>query len=95
MYQCEICGKTYDTVAERAACEAKCVREQKRAEEKRKAEVMEQERTSALEEITNSIKETDRLVKAFQEKFKETPNLARTYRVRTDLPSLAELFRWF
>lgn len=43
MYKCEICGKEYKTIAERAKCEAACVKKleedaKKAAEAKKKAE---------------------------------------------------------
>ena len=48
MYKCEICGKEYKTIAERAKCEAACVK--KLEEDAKKAAEAKRRKNMILEE---------------------------------------------
>ena len=51
MYKCEICGKEYENIEDRVACETKCLHDRKVAEEKRKKIKLEQEKETRKQEI--------------------------------------------
>lgn len=51
MYHCAICGESYETVEERAACESKCLIERKKADEEKKREEYEKNRKASEKEI--------------------------------------------
>ena len=64
-YACAICGKTYKTIAERAACEMAC---SKRLEEEQKRLIEAQkqaEKHKREEELTKKIADTNRAIQDF------------------------------
>lgn len=87
-YKCEICGKTYDTVSGRAACEARCLKEQKEANEKMLAQREQQEKEDARKEIDASIDATTKLLKKYKERFGEEAPIALHYKKETDFESV-------
>lgn len=97
-YKCAVCGKIYDTIEERIACETACVEKQKReAAEAARADI-EQKKTKLLEEIKSSIAATEALVKQYREQFDDEPPVSHWYSV-VDHPvylGLDKLFdKWF
>lgn len=50
-YTCAICGHEYDHLEDRNACETKCLRERKEAEEKRKQEALNKTRAARKKEV--------------------------------------------
>lgn len=79
-FKCEICGKTYDTIEERAACEMACAKKKKAAAEAAVKEAQDKEKKALREKITSSIAVTDALVKEYESKFGAVPNLSKTFR---------------
>lgn len=67
-YSCAICGKDYDTIAERSACEIKCLEDCKKQEElmklKQEAEAREKSEKAAIDAIEAA---EDALKKYFKE----------------------------
>ena len=57
VYHCAICGKSYDTVDERVACETKCLAERKKAQAELEKKKLEEKKTTRKEEIEKKYKE--------------------------------------
>lgn len=79
MYKCEICGKEYKSIAERAACEAACSKKleaEKAAERAKAASAREEE---MRKRIHDSIENTEKLVKNYEDEFGSVPNLAKIF----------------
>lgn len=67
-YYCAACGKTYDTIEERATCELKCSAERKKAEEAKKKEAHEAARKASEENIYKALSDiNEMLAKHFEE----------------------------
>lgn len=69
MYKCEICGKEYKTIAERAKCEAACVKKleedaKKAAEAKKKAE-----RDARRAEVDMAIEKASKLLDEYMKAY--------------------------
>lgn len=97
-YKCAVCGKIYDSIEERIACETACVAKQKReAAEAARADI-EQKKKKLLEEIKSSVAATEALIKQYREQFDDEPPVSHWYSV-IDHPvplGLDKLFdRWF
>ena len=61
-YHGGICGKSYKTVGERAACESKCLAERKKAQEKLEKEIKERKKAASKAEIEKKYKELVELI---------------------------------
>ena len=91
-YTCAICNKNYDTVAERSACEAQCL-----ADEKKKAEIMKlkQEAEAREKSEKTAIDAIEAAEDALKKYFKEYERLA----LHKEYPYLKMLFSnrmwWF
>ena len=74
-YRCSICGKDYDTVKERAACEMACAeKSEKAAEEKRKRELAAQkEERNAV--INRKLEELVDLMVKYNKDYQEDPHI--------------------
>lgn len=64
-YTCDVCGKTYDTVEERNACETKCLADRKKAEAKRKEEELRKVKETRKKEIEMAYDHYNELLKAY------------------------------
>ena len=85
MYHCAICGKPYETVEERAECEAKCIAERKAAEELKNAQERELKRRESAAKIFEALDNAEGLLK---EHFKNYQKLT----MNKDYPNLKALF---
>lgn len=65
MYCCAICGKGYETIEERAACETKCIADRKKAEEALKKQKLEEEKNERKKEIEVKWKELNELTSEY------------------------------
>ena len=77
-YTCGICGKTYESIEERATCEATCIVKRNEAEEKKKLEeykTKRKESEKAIYEALGNINEM--LAKHFKEY--DTLSLTKNY----------------
>jgi len=73
IYTCGICGKRYNTVAERNQCERDCIANaEKAAEDKRKA-ALKAEKESKQKEIQELIDKAANLSEKYFEKYGEIP----------------------
>lgn len=79
MFKCEICGKEYKTVAERAACEAACLKKLEADQAAKKAEEAKAREAKMKQEIYDSIDKTEKLVNGYEEEFGSVPNLAKIF----------------
>lgn len=102
-YTCDVCGKIYDTVEERNACETKCLADRKKAEAKRKEEELRKIKETRKKEIEMAYDHYNELLKtyikdygsySFVREFSNgdwtydpSDNSSRTY-------SIDRLFRW-
>lgn len=78
-YKCEICGKTYETVRGRAACEEQCLKKQKKSEEELLAKRKQQDMEDAMKDIQASIDKTDTLLKQYKTRFGEDAPVVHRY----------------
>ena len=78
-YKCAVCGKVYDKLEERVACESACLKkaeEDAAAKKKADQEKIKKELTS---KIRAKIDETTELIKNYKEVTGEEPELTTTY----------------
>lgn len=80
-YKCAVCGKIYDSIEERIACETACVEKQKREAAEAARADMEQKKNKLMEEIKSSIAATEALVKQYREQFDDEPQVLHWYSV--------------
>lgn len=68
-YRCGICGSIYDSIEERSACEAACLK--KRAEEKRLAEEQRKkdEKIARKTEVDEAVKRAQDLINKYTEDY--------------------------
>lgn len=79
MFKCEICGKEYKTITERAACETACAKKME-AENAAKQEAINRKREEELrKQITDSITVTEHLVEDYEAEFGTVPNVGKFY----------------
>lgn len=64
-YKCGICGKEYETIAERAKCEMACVDKQLAIEEKAKKEKKKQEQEVRRQEVAAAINHASEILDAY------------------------------
>ena len=62
VYHCAICGKPYDTVDERVACETKCLAARKKAQAELEKKKLEEKKNTRKAEIEKKYKELATLV---------------------------------
>ena len=62
VYHCAICGKSYDTVDERVACETKCLAARKKAQAEIEKKKLEEKKNARKAEIEKKYKELATLV---------------------------------
>lgn len=92
-YKCAVCGKVYETINERVACESACL---KKAEEDAAAKKRANEE-KIKKELTNKIKskidETTELIRQYKEVTGEEPELTTTYTYSTSSDNAAKELR--
>lgn len=71
MYTCAICGESYETVEERAACESKCLVERKKANEEKQREEYERKRKVSEDEIYTALSAANELIANHVKNYKE------------------------
>lgn len=97
-YKCAVCGKIYDSIEERIACETACVEKQKREAAEAAHADLEQKKAKLLDEIKSSIAATDALVKQYREQFDDEPPISHWFSTVDSLPrfGIDKLFdKWF
>lgn len=61
-YYCAICGKGYDSVKSRIACETKCFKEYQEAEAKKKADEIQKNRDASEKAIEKKLEEVNEMI---------------------------------
>ena len=93
VYHCAICGKSYDTVDERVACETKCLAERKKAQAELEKKKLEEKKTTRKEEIEKKYKELSTLVKNYINDYGSL-QLGESHYL-DDFPALSKLLGWW
>lgn len=95
LYHCGICGKSYKTVGERAACETKCLAETKKTQEKLEKEMKERKKAANKAEIEKKYKELAILVNDYCKEFGSLQLGESNYFDDDNLPALSKLLGWW
>ena len=94
VYHCAICGKPYDTVDERVACETKCLAERKKAQAELEKKKLEEKKTTRKEEIEKKYKELSTLVKNYINDYGSL-QIGDTRYFDYNMPTLSKLLGWW
>ena len=94
VYHCAICGKPYDTVDERVACETKCLAEHKKAQAELEKKKLEEKKTTRKEEIEKKYKELSTLVKNYINDYGSL-QIGDTRYFDDNMPTLSKLLGWW
>lgn len=90
VYHCAICGKPYDTVDERVACETKCLAEHKKAQEEIEKKKLEEKKNTCKAEIEKKYKELVTLVNYYC-----SLQIGESSCFDDDYPTLSKLLGWW
>ena len=69
MYACAICNKKHSNIADRIACETKCLEERNKAEEVMKKQKLELEKQARMKEIELMYEKLNDLISAYVEDY--------------------------
>lgn len=95
MYKCGICGREYENIEDRIACETKCLHDRKVAEEKRKKMKLEQEKETRRKEVQMAWDHYSDLLKAFIEDYGSYPTMRNEINAQRALCDILDgLYRW-
>ena len=94
VYHCAICGKPYDTVDERVACETKCLAERKKAQAELEKKKLEEKKTTRKKEIEKKYKELSTLVKNYINDYGSL-QIGDTRYFDDNMPTLSKLLGWW
>ena len=94
VYHCAICGKPYDTVDERVACETKCLAERKKAQAELEKKKLEEKKTTRKAEIEKKYKELATLVNDYCKDYGSL-QLGESRYFEDDIPTLSKLIGWW
>ena len=89
VYHCAICGKPYDTVDERVACETKCLAARKKAQAEIEKKKLEEKKNALKAEIEKKYKELATLGNDYCKEFGESLYF------EDDIPTLSKLIGWW
>lgn len=70
-YYCGVCKASYDTIDERAKCEAKCIEKRKADEEKRKKAELEKVKEARIAEVNQAYDNYRKLLNAYLNDYNE------------------------
>lgn len=94
VYHCAICGKPYDTVDERVACETKCLAERKKAHAELEKKKLEEKKNTRKAEIEKKYKELSTLVKNYINDYGSL-QIGYTRYFDDNMPTLSKLLGWW
>ena len=94
VYHCAICGKPYDTVDERVACETKCLAARKKAQAEIEKKRLEEEKTTRKAEIEKKYKELSTLVNDYCKDYGSL-QLGESRYFEDNFPTLSKLLGWW
>lgn len=93
-YHCAICGKAYDTIDERVACETKCLADRKKAQAELEKKRLEEKKTTRKNEIEKKYKELTTLVKDYCHDYGSL-QIGESRYFEDDYPTLSKLLGWW
>lgn len=94
VYHCAICGKPYDTVDERVACETKCLAERKKAQAELEKKKLEEKKNTRKAEIEKKYKELSALVNDYCKDYGSL-QIGDTRYFDDNMPTLSKLLGWW
>ena len=94
VYHCAICGKSYDTVDERVACETKCLAARKKAQAEIEKKKLEEKKNTRKAEIEKKYKELATLVNDYCKDYGSL-QLGESRYFEDDIPTLSKLLGWW
>ena len=94
VYHCAICGKPYDTVDERVACETKCLAARKKAQAEIEKKKLEEKKNARKAEIEKKYKELATLVNDYCKDYGYL-QIGESNCFEDDYPTLSKLLRWW
>ena len=94
VYHCAICGKPYDTVDERVACETKCLAARKKAQAELEKKKLEEKKNARKAEIEKKYKELATLVNDYCKDYGSL-QLGESRYFEDDIPTLSKLIGWW
>ena len=94
VYHCAICGKPYDTVDERVACETKCLAARKKAQAEIEKKKLEEKKNTRKAEIEKKYKELATLVNDYCKDYGSL-QLGESRYFEDDLSTLSKLLGWW
>ena len=94
VYHCAICGKPYDTVDERVACETKCLAARKKAQAEIEKKKLEEKKNTLKAEIEKKYKELATLVNDYC-KARDSLQIGESSCFDDDYPTLSKLLGWW
>lgn len=94
VYHCAICGKSYDTVDERVACETKCLAARKKAQAEIEKKKLEEKKNTRKAEIEKKYKELATLVNEYCKDYGSL-QLCESRCFEDDIPTLSKLIGWW
>ena len=94
VYHCAICGKSYDTVDERVACETKCLAARKKAQSEIEKKKLEEQKNTRKAEIEKKYKELSTLVKNYINDYGSL-QIGDTRYFDDNMPTLSKLLGWW
>lgn len=94
VYHCAICGKPYDTVDERVACETKCLAARKKAQAEIEKKKLEEKKNTRKAEIEKKYKELATLVNDYCKDY-DSLQLGESRYFEDDISTLSKLLGWW
>lgn len=94
VYHCAICGKPYDTVDERVACETKCLAARKKAQAEIEKKKLEEKKNARKAEIEKKYKELATLVNDYCKDYGSL-QLGESRYFEDDISTLSKLLGWW
>ena len=94
VYHCAICGKPYDTVDDRVACETKCLAARKKAQAELEKKKLEEKKNTRKAEIEKKYKELSALVKNYINDYGSL-QIGDTRYFDDNMPTLSKLLGWW
>lgn len=94
VYHCAICGKPYDTVDERVACETKCLAARKKAQAEIEKKKLEEKKNTRKAEIEKKYKELSTLVNDYCKDYGSL-QLGESRYFEDNFPTLSKLLGWW
>ena len=93
-YFCAICGAEHESIEARHACETKCIKERKEAEELMKKQKLEEEKNARKEEIDTLYALLNEKIKSYVKDYGSI-KMNRAVKYDGNFPTLSDLFNFW